>query len=120
MLVILPEIGEEPLRDMEDITLSMNIEAMNESLRQFSDDFILNAQVCKIKRNVILQELYLRLALILHYVKPSLIGSVSLRMVELTISQGLTPTAPVAFAYYGETLASMGNITDGCRLGKIL
>ena len=53
------------------------------------------------------------------FVKPNLVADVSLRIVELTLSRGITPTAPIGFAQYGQTLASVGNIniSKGCRLG---
>ena len=38
-------------------------------------------------------------------------------MVELTLSEGLTPSSPLAFAYYGQMLMTSGNLAEGCRLG---
>ena len=70
------------------------------------------------KRTVNMLKLYANLAHMLHFTDPSLIGSVSLRMVEITMKSGLTSTAPLAFAHYGEMLASIGHINEGCRLGK--
>lgn len=41
-------------------------------------------------------------------------------MVDLTMSNSITQAAPLAFAYYGENLALMGKISEGCRLGKLV
>ena len=57
---------------------------------------------------------------IFHFVNPTFAASVSLRMVELTLFEGVTHATPLAFAYYGETLASMGIVEEGCRLGEFI
>ena len=120
MLGILAKLDKKPLRDMEDSTLSTDIAAMNENLQQLQDDCICNTQENQMKRSITLNKLYADLAHVLLFVKPNLVADVSLRMVQLTVSKGITPTAPLAFAYYGQTLASMGNICEGCRLGEFV
>ena len=119
MLEILIKFKEKPLREVgRDSTLMTDMDAMNKSLQHLPDDHICNMQENQMKRVVILQQLYANLAHVQHFVKPALIADISCRMVQLTLSKGITPTAPLAFACYGEVLASMGNITEGCRLGK--
>ena len=117
---ILDILDEKLLRDIGDSTLSIDIAAMNRKLRTLTDDYICNMQDNQTKRVVSILKLYAEMAHVLHYVSPSLIGAVALRMVELTMSKGISPIAPLAFAYYGETLASMGNISEGCRLGELV
>ena len=120
MLGILTKLDEKPLRDIEDSTLSKDIAVMNKKLQTLPDVSICNMPENQIKKSIALNKLFADLAYILHFVNPSLIGSVSLRMVELTMSEGISPTAPLAFAYYGETLVSMGNISEGCRFGEFV
>jgi hypothetical protein len=120
MLWILTKLEEATLRDMGDSTLSTDIAAMNVRLQQLSDDCICNTQENQMKRSIALNKLYADLAHVLLFVKPNLVADVSLRMVKLTLSKGITPTAPLAFAYYGQVLASMGNISKGCRLGEFV
>ena len=120
MLGILTKLEETTLRDMGDSTLSTDIAAMNENLQQLQDDCICNMQENQMKRSIALNKLYADLAHVLLFVKPNLAADVSLRMVKLTLSKGTTPTAPLAFAYYGQVLASMGNISKGCRLGEFV
>ena len=120
IMEILVKLEEAPLRDMGDSTLSTDIAATNMTLQQLPDDCMFNTQENQMKRSIALNKLYANLAHLLYYVKPALFADVSLRMVELTLSKGITPTAPLAFAYYGETLASMGNISEGCRLGEFV
>ena len=120
IMEILAKLDEKPLRDIGDSTLSIDIAAMNEILQQLTDDCICDMQENQMKRSITLNKLYADLAHVLYYVKPALFADVSLRMVELTLSKGLTPTAPIGFAHYGQTLASMGNISKGCRLGEFV
>ena len=117
---ILTELDEKPLRDIKDSILITDMVIMNTTLQQLSDNHICNMQDNQSKRSVTLNKLYADLAHILHYVNPTLVAAVSLRMVELTMSEGISPTAPLAFAHYGEVLTSMGNINEGCRLGELI
>ena len=120
IMEILAKLDEKPLHDMGDSTLSTDIAAMNENLQQLQDDCIFNMQENQMKRSIALNKLYADLAHVLYYVKPALFADVSLRMVQFTLSKGITPTAPIGFAYYGQTVASMGNIFEGCRLGEFV
>ena len=120
MLGILAKLEEAPLRDVGDSILNTDIAAMNVGLQQLTDDCICNMQENQMKKSITVNKLYSDLAHILYFVNPALFADVSLRMVELTLSEGITPTAPIGFAYYGQVLASMGNIFEGCRLGKFV
>ena len=120
MLGILAKLDEKPLRDMGDSTLSTDIAVMNVGLQQLSDDCICNMQENQMRKSIALNKLYSDLAHILYFVNPALVADVSLRMVQFTLSKGITPTAPLAFACYGLTLALMGNISKGCRLGEFI
>jgi len=120
MLGILAKLEEKPLRDMGDSTLSTDIAATNVRLQQLTDDCICNMQENQMKRSIALNKLYADLAHVLYFVNPALFADVSLRMVQLTLSKGITPTAPIGFACYGQVLASMGNIFEGCRLGEFV
>jgi hypothetical protein len=120
MLGILAKLEEAPLRDMGDSELSIDIAATNVRLQQLTDDCICNMQENQMKKSIALNKLYADLAFVQNFVNPALFADLSLRMVQLTLSKGITPTAPLAFAYYGQTLASMGNILEGCRLGEFV
>ena len=120
MLGILATLEEAPLRDMGDSSLITEMVVMNTTLQQIPDDCICDMQENQMKRSIALNKLYADLAHVLYYVKPALFADVSLRMVQLTLSKGITPSAPIGFAYYGQTVASMGNISKGCRLGEFV
>lgn len=116
---ILVQVGEELPLPLGDNKLNGDIQVMNGTLQNMSDDSILNMKEATSERNGIVLKLYSNLILILQYHNPSLKGAVSLRMVDLTMKSGLSPTSPVAFACYGELLANIGEITEGCRLGRL-
>ena len=116
-LDILAKLGEPPLHKISDNTLQADMMKMNEILRNTPDESILNLHENKAKNIIITMKIYLNLGHVLHFVKPSLIGAASLRMVELTMNYGLVPSSPFAFALYGGFLVAVGNIADGCRLG---
>ena len=148
ILKLLNELGEDPPRDMGDSTLKADIDAMNQVLKSQSNDSLLNMHQANDKKLATLLRLYADLILVLHYSKNHLIASVALKMIEITLKNGLTPAAPLSFAYYGEfiqcvsanfephvlkyvtitslsssikgeMLASTGKIEEACRLGRI-
>ena len=113
----LAKLGEQPLGGISDYTLKAGMMKMNEILRNTSDESILNLHENKAKKINTTLEIYSNLCSVLHLAKPSLVGAVSLRMVELTMSNGLASSSPIAFGFYGEALVANGNIKEGCRLG---
>ena len=112
----LAKLGEQPLRDIDDDTLKADMMKMNEILQNTPDESILNLHENKAKKIIITLKIYSNLCHVLHLAKPSLVGAVSLRMVELTMLHGLASSSPIAFGYYGGLVAN-GNIAEGCRLG---
>ena len=100
MLHILSMRDEPSRREMGDLSLISDMNIMNEKLQQWSDDDIYNQiramqglksnDDTKKKRNIILISLYAKLAHIFHFVDQGLSASVSLRMLELTMSEGLS------------------------------
>jgi len=116
---MLIKLGEDPPRALDDSTLKADMEAMNKVLQERSDESLLNMQQANDKKLVTLHRLYADLAYVLHFTRPGLVGSVACRMVEITMKNGITPTAPLSFAYYGEILAITGKIEEGCQLGRL-
>ena len=114
----LSKLGEQPLREISDNILHTDMMRMNEIMRNTSDDYILNLHENKAKKIIITLKIYSNLGHMLQLAKPSLVGALTLRMVELTITNGLVPSSPLAFALYGGVQAATGNIAEGCRLGR--
>ena len=113
----LSKLGEQPLRDISDNTLHTDMMTLNETLRNTPDESILNLHENKTKKNIITLKILSNLYHVLHFVKPSFLGAVSLRMVKLTMDNGLVSSSPLAFGYYGEVLVANGSVKEGCRFG---
>ena len=118
ILGILTKLGEAAPRPMGESTLMTDIDAMNKVLHDRSDDSLLNMQDNKDKKLVALHQLYSDLIQVIYFIKPGLLGSLSLRMIELTMAKGITPTSPFSFVYFGSMLAAMGEVEKACRLGE--
>lgn len=114
---ILIQLGEQLPRPMGETRLMNDIQAMNDTLLATTDADILNMREITDRKMFILLKLYAILVNALHLAKPSLVGAVALQMVALTMNFGLTAISPLAFAFYGELLVSLGMLGDGCRFG---
>ena len=102
---------------MGDVKLTNDMQATNDALQKISDDDVLNMQQTSDKMIITLQKIYSNLVEVLTFTNPSLMCAASLRMVELTLSKGLTPNSPLVFAFFGQTLRVSGDLAEGCRLG---
>lgn len=103
---------------MGDCELTSDIENMNLIIRSMSDDMICSLHENNNMRRCTLFNLYENMSHFLQFFKPWLFSSVSLRMVELTMKDGLSAKSPFAFANFGSVLISSGNVSDGYRLGE--
>ena len=105
---------------MGDEKLKQEMQVMKHILQNTPDEIILNMGKANSTKICILLKIYAELASLLQFLKPRLVGSVSLRMLDLTLNFGLTSMCPLAFAFYGGTLLSMGHeyTTEACRLGR--
>lgn len=103
---------------MGDSNLGTDIDRMIRILQSTSDNTICNMQENNDKKMTTLFVLYEYLSHVAHWRQPWLLGSLSLRMVELTIKNGLNAMSPLSFAYFGGVLSSLGYVNEGCRLGE--
>jgi len=114
---ILLQLGEPKLTPLGDCKL--NVQAMNNLLQGMADISIYNLEMNNTKKTITLMKLYANLAHNLLFLDPSLIGATSLRMVELTLREGLCALSPLAFSFYGQVLASIEKLDLACRLGML-
>jgi len=117
-LAILVQFGEVLPRAMGDEKLRSDIDQMNSFLQSQSDDTMCNMREDNDGKMTPLVSLYAYLTHVAHYRRPWLVGSLSLRMVELTMKTELNEMYSMALAYFGGVLVSLGCITEGCRLGE--
>ena len=119
-LSIIQQCGEELPLPIGNEKLNNAMQVVNQTLQNTSDKSILTMGETNSKKVVILMKIYAELVNLLVFAEPSLVGAVSLRMIDLTLKSGLTSACPCAFTFYGGTLVSMGNeyLTEACRLGE--
>lgn len=118
LLEVLQQLGEEPLLPISDPLLVSRIQATNNILHQTSDEAILNLPETEEKKVISLQKVYNHLTHLFHFRNQSLIGAVTLRMVELTLNYGFCSLSAVGFSYYAERQASLENYDLAIRLGQ--
>ena len=118
-LSILQQCGEELPLPMGNEKLTYAMQDLNQMLLTISDEEILKMGETNKKEVANLMRNYAEFVNLLIFIKPSLMGAVSLRMVDLTLKWGLTAVCPCAFAFYGGILVSMGSqyVNEACRLG---
>ena len=118
-LSIIQQCDEELPLPMGNEKLTHAMQGLNRMLGSISDEQILNMGETNKKEVANLMQNYAEFANLLIFIKPSLMGGVSFRMVNLTLKWGLTAVCPCAFAFYGGILVSMGSqyVNEACRLG---
>ena len=117
---ILETLEESPPRRWGDPDLAVDISIINARLKKITDEDIINAgevDPSNAKRFVTLMKIYKLLGHCFHFTEQSFFGANALSMVHLTLENGLCAMSPIAFANYGEFLASIGELDLGVRLG---
>jgi len=104
--------------------LASNIQEMKLKLQSLSDESILNMkETTTQKRDILLLNVYYDLNFLFQFVDTSRIADTSLRMAQITLSNGLCCMSPLAFAEISIVLVTMRdnpeNITLGYRVGTI-
>ena len=52
-------------------------------------------------------------------IKPASQPITTLKMVQLSLAHGMSPVSPIGFVFFGQLLARLGYIQDGCHYVKI-
>ncbi|KAL3799122.1 hypothetical protein HJC23_002250 [Cyclotella cryptica] len=122
-LSILSELGEGLPRT---ISRDDAVKKINETLlilEGIADEDLLNYRRCTTRNKLMAMQFLAKLENACQEVNPALQPIVTLKMIKLTISHGMSPVSPIAFAYFGGLVANLGNIRGGhrfTRLAKLL
>lgn len=118
-LKMLGESGN--LRPMHDESLAEDMHKIHLRLASMHDEQItnMNKSVNADKKFILIMKLYSIIVDVLHFIQPSLMCSTCLRMVKLTLERCLYSMTPIAFAFYGESQSSIGNLDLASRLGTL-
>ena len=117
---MLEQLGESLPRPSDDSGLIANLQEMRNVLQNMSDESILNLQETnQTKRDTLLMNLYHDLNFLFQFVDTKRIADCSLRMVEVTMMNGLCCMSPVAFAQFAIILVKNEDFALGYRLGTL-
>lgn len=115
---ILFEMGEKLPRTLQDESLHVDMNKMNTNLDSIDDEAILGTAETDQNKVLLLMKVYAILTCILQFgPDSSLLGSTSLRMLELMLTFGICSEAPLALANYSMTLMILGKSELAVRLG---
>jgi len=117
---MLEQLGERIPRPVDDITLAANIQEVKLLLQNMSDESILNMKETQTKkRDVLALNLYHDLNFLFQFIDPKRIADTSLRMAQITLSNGSCCMSPLAYAQFAIVLVTMGDTGLGYRLGTL-
>jgi predicted ATPase len=117
---ILEQLGERMPRPSDDVGLVKDIEDMKAVLQRMSNDTIMDLkETTPTRKEVLLLRLYHDLYHMLHCVDPKRLADVSLRMVQITLSNGLSCMSALAFAPFSSVLVTTGDAALGYRISSL-
>ncbi|EED88850.1 hypothetical protein THAPSDRAFT_264262, partial [Thalassiosira pseudonana CCMP1335] len=116
---VLNHLGEEMPRPFGDSSLIADIQEVNQTLSSMSNEEILGMRKTNPSRVIFLLRIYNELLIVLQLSEPSLFPSVSLRMVQIALAEGITDMLPTALANFGAALLASGDPLQAFRLGKL-
>lgn len=122
-LSILSELGEGLPRTISRDDAVKKISETLLILEGIADEDLLNYRRCTSRKKLMAMKFLAKLENACQEVNPALQPIVTLKMIKLTISHGMSPVSPIAFAYFGGLVANLGNVRGGhrfARLAKVL
>ena len=117
---ILEKLGERLPRLLHDIGFTADLQEIKRTIETMSDESILNMKETNRKKlDLLLMNLYHDLAYLFNVVDSKRIPDTALRMLQITLSNGLCLMSPTAFALFAGCLVTAKDYTLGYRLGTI-
>eukprot|EP00956_Cyclotella_meneghiniana_P014031 scaffold20774_cov87-Cyclotella_meneghiniana.AAC.1 len=121
-LSVVSGLGEEIPNPSKGALDPRQIQAVIE-VRGVPEEYFLHYKMMTDSKMLMVMRFLSRIQVIAYNAKPSTNLSLILKMLQITLSHGLSPSAPATFAYFGSYLAKLGDLSAGYRyvlLGKAL
>ncbi|KAL3794413.1 hypothetical protein HJC23_012950 [Cyclotella cryptica] len=112
---ILSRLGEDMPSNLTKETLGQHIENTQLMIRGLSESDLLNYRLMTDTTKLISMKFLAKMLGLALMVNPNFHAFVTLKMLQLTISHGLSPVSPIAFCYFGALLAKLGDLRVGYR-----
>lgn len=88
-------------------------------LNGLADDDILNYRPMTDDKTIMSMKFLAKLENVVQLVRPDLQPTITVKMLSLTISHGMSPVSPIAFAYFSGLVSRMGYLEKGRRLVRL-
>ena len=115
---VLSQLGIE-LPESSESDFKTNIERTKVLLRGFTDQDLIDYKIMTDPSKIMAMKFLARLELSIQYIKPASAPGVTLKMIQLSIDHGMSPVSPIGFTYFGQHVATCGDIEQGCRYVNI-
>ena len=117
---MLEQLGEMLPRPSNDSGFVANLKEITLILQNMSNESILNMKETNQKKeDILLLNLYYELNFLFYFVDTTRMADASLRMAQITLSNGLCCMSSLAFAQFAIALVTTGDIPLGYRVGTI-
>jgi len=116
---VLCQLGEAPPESYTKSEMISHIEKTKSMLNEVSDEELLGYKTMENHSKRMALKFYSRLILMFQMAKPGHASGCVLKMVELSLSEGISPTSPVGFAYFSQLLGGVGQFQEAFRYAKL-
>ncbi|EJK67626.1 hypothetical protein THAOC_11316 [Thalassiosira oceanica] len=117
---ILQQLGESLPRERGDSDLLAEIDSMRTKVLNMPDESIINMKESTRKeKDMLLLGLYSNLIVVMNDQNPKRMDDICLRMMEITVVNGLCALSPLSVALFALVLVSTGDIELAYRLGRL-
>jgi predicted ATPase len=117
-IAVLSQLGIE-LPDSSESDFKSNIEHAKVLLTCFTDQALIGHKVMTDPSMIIAMKFLARLGMSYQYIRPASVPVVTLKMIQLSIDHGMSPVSPIGFTYFGQHIATCGDLKEGCRYVNI-
>ncbi|MBU9764830.1 AAA family ATPase [Mycobacterium sp. TNTM28] len=118
-LTALEELGELLPSEAGKPRMANAMLRMRLTMRQWSNDRLLDLPICRDQRVIELQRILAELRSLSYIVRPNLFPLLVRKQLDLTLAYGHTPSSPLVLASYGLLLVILGDHTGSQRFGEV-
>jgi predicted ATPase len=118
-LSVLSQLGEAIPTNLLENEIGQMISQTQALIRGIGEDDILNHRIMTNTKKMMAMRILGQLQVIAFSVRPSLNPLMSMRMVQLTMLHGISPSASSGFCYFGTYLGHLGSIHVGHRFAQL-
>jgi len=116
---VLCQLGEAPPESYTKSEMISHIEETKSMLDKVTEEELLEYKTMENHSKQMALKFYSRLILMFQMAKPGHASGCVLKMVELSLSEGISPTSPVGFAYFSQLLGGIGQFQEAFRYAKL-